>query len=367
MSGARQNICLNMIVRNEAHVIRRCLDSVRPIIGSWVIVDTGSSDGTQNIIAAALADLPGELYERPWRNFGHNRSEALDLARGRGDYSFIIDADNVLRLEPGFAMPTLTADSYDGLVISQNLAYHRKNLLRSALPWRFEGVLHEYPTCAEAVTSEFLPGLTTIMYPDGARSRDPQKYRRDVEVLEQALRDDPDNARNVFYLAQSCRDAGDPQAAIRWYRRRTELGGWQEEIWYSLYQIGCIEARVADRWEAAMASFLAAWQTYPDRAEPLYQIAMHYQHRREHHIALLFLGEASKVPRPAMQRLFVEFPLYDHLIKIEYAVACYWTGRHAEAIAVNDALLTAGTLSAELIELVKKNRAFSIETIRARG
>jgi len=40
-------ICLTMIVKNEAQVIRRCIDSVRRFISYWVIVDTGSTDGTQ--------------------------------------------------------------------------------------------------------------------------------------------------------------------------------------------------------------------------------------------------------------------------------------------------------------------------------
>ena len=81
MNTARQSLCLNMIVKNEAAVIRRCLDSVLPIIDHWVIVDTGSTDGTQDIIRAHLKDLPGELHERPWRDFAYNRSEALELAR----------------------------------------------------------------------------------------------------------------------------------------------------------------------------------------------------------------------------------------------------------------------------------------------
>jgi glycosyltransferase involved in cell wall biosynthesis len=91
-----------MIVKNEAHVIRRCLDAVRPFIDNWIIVDTGSTDGTQAIIREHLEDIPGELFERPWQNFGHNRSEALALARAKADYIFVIDADNQLIVSPDF-------------------------------------------------------------------------------------------------------------------------------------------------------------------------------------------------------------------------------------------------------------------------
>src|SRR5690606_31494452 len=90
-NDGRPSICLTMIVRNETSVIERCLKSVRPFIDCWSIVDTGSSDGTQQLVRAYLADLPGELHERVWQDFGHNRSEALTLARPWGDYLFVID------------------------------------------------------------------------------------------------------------------------------------------------------------------------------------------------------------------------------------------------------------------------------------
>src|SRR2546427_13297700 len=88
-------VCLSMIVKNEAHVIRRCLDSVRPYVSHWVIVDTGSTDGTQDLVRAHFADIPGRLVERPWRDFGTNRSEAVALARGNADYILVMDADHV--------------------------------------------------------------------------------------------------------------------------------------------------------------------------------------------------------------------------------------------------------------------------------
>ena len=107
-----QTVCLCMIVKNEAPVIARCLDSVRPIITHWVIVDTGSTDGTQDIIRDHLRGLPGTLYERPWKDFAFNRSEALELARPHGDFSLIIDADDALELPEGYRLPPLLDDCY---------------------------------------------------------------------------------------------------------------------------------------------------------------------------------------------------------------------------------------------------------------
>ena len=119
MSASAPAICLNMIVRNEAHVVHEVLDSVAPFIDSWVIVDTGSDDGTQDLIRSHMDGLgiPGTLHERRWRNFGHNRSEAITLARGHGDYIWVMDADDLLIGTPDFT--DLSADVYHSTVQRQ--------------------------------------------------------------------------------------------------------------------------------------------------------------------------------------------------------------------------------------------------------
>src|SRR6202012_2503092 len=105
-------ICLNKIVKTEAHIVAETLDSVAPYISSWVVVDTGSTDGTQDVIRKHMARLgiPGELHARPWRNFGDNRTEALDLAQDHGDYIWVIDADDIVVGTPDFTR--LSADIY---------------------------------------------------------------------------------------------------------------------------------------------------------------------------------------------------------------------------------------------------------------
>lgn len=361
MNGNGQTLGLCMIVRNEAPVIGRCLESVQPLIDDWLIVDTGSTDGTQNLVRERLRGLPGELVERPWVDFAHNRTEALGLARSRSDYVLTIDADEILERDAGFTLPHLTCDSYDLEVVYGGTRYARKQIVRSALPWRYEGVVHEYIRCDHAGSAGLLPGLRTVPRRDGARSRDPLTYRRDALALEHALLDDPGNARSVFYLAQSYRDAGDLELAVRHYRRRAEMGGWAEEVWCSKYQFARLQQHLERPWPEVMASYLDAHQHSPDRAEPLYRIAMHYQRQREHHLAYLFFARAMQIPPPPLGRLFVEQEVYELHLPLEYAVACYYVGRHAEAIATNDALLALGKVPEAVVSLVERNRRFSVE------
>ena len=85
-----------MIVKNESKVIERCLGSVKDFINYWVIVDTGSTDGTQQIIKNFMKDVPGELHQSEWQNFEYNRNEALQFAKNKGDYILFMDADDQL-------------------------------------------------------------------------------------------------------------------------------------------------------------------------------------------------------------------------------------------------------------------------------
>ena len=141
MTPNGKTICLNMIVKNEAHTIRRCLASVRPFIDTWVIVDTGSTDGTQQVILDALADLKGEMFERKWLDFGSNRSEAIGLARGRADYLLVIDADEVMTVADGFTLPPLDRDAYEVMhrIKQDGPTFQLVSVFATHLPWRYDG------------------------------------------------------------------------------------------------------------------------------------------------------------------------------------------------------------------------------------
>jgi tetratricopeptide (TPR) repeat protein len=360
----RAKVCLNMIVKNESHVIQRCLARVRPYIDAWVIVDTGSSDGTQELIRRELAEIPGTLHERPWKDFGHNRSEALELARASGaDYAFVIDADEEFEPPPGFAWPELGADAYEMLQTAGNTRFYRVQLMRLAMPWRYEGVLHEVAHCPGANRPDRISGPITHGHFDSARNQNPiEKYRRDAAVLEAALRQEPGNARYVFYLAQSYRDSGQNQKAERSYERRAKMGGWEEEVWYSLFQIGALRERQGRSVNEIVAAYLAAFEQRPRRIEPLVALAAYFRLRGEHGRAFIFAKAARGLPVPG-DILFLDHAAYSWRVLDEYAIAAYWVGQYEESLRVTEELLAAGTLPAAHQERVLRNKQFALEKL----
>ncbi|MCW3070346.1 MAG: glycosyltransferase [Bacteroidetes bacterium] len=354
-------ICLNMIVKNEAAVIRRCLESVMPVITDWVIVDTGSTDDTKEIIRECLKNIPGELHERPWKDFGHNRSEALELAKGKGDYLLIIDADEVLSFDPEFTWPGFTEDAYIIETIFGVTSYARLQLVNNRVNWRFVGVLHEYIYSPEMKNAVDLKHIYNLPSPDGARSSDPNKYMRDALVLENALLSEPNNARYVFYLAQSYRDAGELNAAIKNYSKRAEMGGWPEEVWFSIFQLGMLSKHMKEDWTVTKEKLLAAYEYRPSRAEPLYHIATHYRTNERYELAFLYASKGRQIPLPK-DILFVEKGIYEYLLPMELAISAHWTGRYDISLAANNKILQNSLVTpAPVFSQTIENRNFSLD------
>ncbi|SEQ20208.1 Glycosyltransferase involved in cell wall bisynthesis [Solimonas aquatica] len=365
---SRKTVCLNMIVKNEAHVIRRCLESVLPLIDSWLIVDTGSSDGTQALIREYLKDLPGELVERPWVDFAHNRSEAIELARARADYLLFIDADDCFQLDAGFRMPVLDAQAYEIQIDYASISYRRVAMVSTALPWRWEGVIHEYLECGQPCTRALLPGVRMKIVGGGGRSLQgaEEKYRRDAEVLERALQREPDHPRYTFYLAQSYRDCGELEKSLSVYRRRAQLGGFAEEAFCALLEAARLCRRLGRSSREISEAYLQAYDYRPTRAESLGELAEYHRlNGPRWPLAQLYARAAIAIAQPD-DVLFVSVEWYQWRALDEYAIASYWMGDYEACRQSCESLLGGGLLPAAHRERVQKNLGFALDKLAGR-
>lgn len=302
-------IALSMIVKNEAHVIARCLRSVRPHITSWCIVDTGSTDDTIEVIRRELEGIPGTLKQSSWVDFSTNRNEALDIARTRGtDYLMVIDADEELLCEPG-AFDLIDGPAYSCRFVLKNTegVWLRKLLLKSSVPWRYQGAIHEY-LHLDGVTSLVVPNVSVLSHHDSARNSVGEivKYSRDAKTLKREIRKDPKNTRLWFYYAMSLAGAQKIDAAIEAYRKRASLGGWDEEVFYALLQIAALREFRGDHPHDVARAYLEAYNFRPTRAEPLWSLAVLHSNAGETALAELYARAACRIPRPADALLVFE-------------------------------------------------------------
>jgi glycosyltransferase involved in cell wall biosynthesis len=274
----RSTICLNMIVKDESHIIEKTLNNIvsKITIDYWVISDTGSTDNTKELIVQFFktVGIPGELVEHPWFNFGYNRTKALECAFNKTDYLFIFDADDEIVGDLKFPV-SLERDKYF-LKFGTDFSYVRPLLVNNRKHWIFEGVLHEYLTNAIGETCEAGgPTINGNYYLQsnrlGARSNDPDKYSKDAEILRKAFDEAIERnyglaCRYAFYCANSYKDAGPRYAndAIYWYKKTVSLNGWIQEKWNSYFQLGLINRALGNIPEAIFF-WLEAYNCLPDR------------------------------------------------------------------------------------------------------
>lgn len=371
------NICLNMIVKNETGVLPRLLKSVHAFIDYYVIVDTGSDDGTPELIKSEMEryGVDGEIHHREWVNFGHNRQQALELAvaAGKSDWLLFIDADEEL----GVSNPDFFQNLKPGM--SYHIEKHHGEM-RYAIPaliniaeqsWGWKGVVHNYLEPATDCPCELSKDIWIIYHSfQGAKSHGvtkEEKYLIDAAMLEQELKNNDQDTRSQFYLGQSYRNAGHDEKALEAYRKRSKmLDGWREEVFISLLEAGSIAIRLGYEHAAVIEFFMQAHEVNPARAEPLYRAAVCCRLSSRFHLAYLFAKAASAIDMPA-EGLFINHLVYHWQRWDELAVAANQTGRHSEAVQACDKILAAANkgvaISETHLKRVRNNRVLSVRAM----
>ena len=351
MSLPSQTICLNMIVKNESGVICRCLQSVLPLINYWVIVDTGSTDGTQKCICEFLKDVPGELHEKSWVNYQHNRNEALALAKGKGDYLLLMDADDFLEFDAGFSLPKLKQDYYLMSRVDKELGARafRIKLINNHLNWNWEYVIHEALSTTDKKKWGQLEKVRDVICHDGVRARDKNTLYKDIEVLKECVKKEPENSRYVYYLAQSYNGTKQYVQALECFEKRAKMGGFDEEVFWSLLLKGKLQQKLKMAANIVIESFFNAYQYRPTRAEPLYYLVALYMDIKNYEFASTLVKKALSIPIP-YEATTVEVWIYEYGLAYALASAAYLTARYSEALDVCNELLANAKMPKSMLE-----------------
>ena len=286
-------LCLNMIVKNESHIIKQQLEKLClkvPQIDYWVISDTGSTDNTRELIVDFFREknMKGELFQDEWKDFGHNRSVALDHAFNKSEYLMVFDADDEIVgdfklpivMKNGF--PALEYDSYYFMFGSMNgISYNRVQLVTNKKKWHYVGVLHESIECFTKTTISTIKGnYYTVSGRSGSRSKDPDKYLKDALILENAHAEALKNQDNIyiryaFYCGNSYYDCGKSEEAIKWHKITLDQTNWVQEKYVSCMKLYDSYKKL-NQTETGMYYLVKAFSYDKERVECLYELVVHY-------------------------------------------------------------------------------------------
>ncbi len=306
----KKTICLNMIVKNESKNLNRLFKSLHEVIDYYIIHDTGSTDGTQGLIKKIMDSygISGEIIEEDWVNFGINRQKALDSVINSNynpDYALWIDADEELYYKDKDYFNNLTKDCYHIKRVYGSIDYYNPHLFRvsnnNEIGWHWKGPVHNYLNNKKRYVRENIDkNIVHIKshHHGGAKSHgvtSREKYLRDAKLLLDYLKTHPNDPRSIFYLAQSYRDTGtELEEAIKWYKKRLEVGGWIQEKYISCLKLGMLLKRLG-REKEAFYYYLLSYEYDNSRYECFYHLIHHYRQKGMRKLALSLYKQLKPV------------------------------------------------------------------------
>ena len=344
-------IGLSQIVKNEEHVIERMLLSIKDIVDYITIVDTGSTDNTKQKIEdfCNKYNIPFTIGEKEFDDFASCRNYALELADNKTDYSFFLDADEVLMFN-NFDKSNLTKDIYLVTTHYNNKTYNRVQFWKNKKGFRWNGVLHEHLDFdKEKNTYGVLPNVACKVRSDGhSWTTDvAQKYYNHAKTLESYVIEKERTPREVFYLAQSYCDSARVKnnyfeneerlrRALYYYNERiTMTGGNNEEVYLSQLKVADIKKRLGESFLDIKEHLLKAHDMDMLRGEAISYIIDHYQQHRDFKKSLIYAEYGynnyhKNNPYP-LRSLHIDFSLYEWKFLKMYMNSCYYTGKIEKA------------------------------------
>ena len=335
------HIAVLMMVKNEHKRILVTLDSVLDIANSIIIFDTGSTDNTIELCKefSNKHKIPLRLKQDDFVNFSVSRNQALDFADTCDDIDYILMMDvndelkgsNILRqaadefINQDFSVFMIKQEWFSGNISS----YFNMRFVKPRKGWRYVGVVHEYLNNVDRVENAKVKILSDsiVLYQDRDKDIDKSRKRffRDEIMLKNEFIKDPTDSRTVFYLAQTYSCLHDWENAYYYYKIRTTLKGFEEEIYESFFKCGDICEKLGLDWHTAFVWYMKAYELIP-RAEPLLKISDYYRRKNNIILSYTFANLACELKYPDNCILFVDKFSYDYIRWHLLAISAYYTG-----------------------------------------
>ncbi len=356
-------LCLNMIVKNEGKIIINTLDNLCSKINFdyWVICDTGSTDNTRELILSFFSNknIKGELYMDEWKDFGHNRTLALEHAYNKTDYLFINDADDIIFGDIILPENIFNYDSYYLKFLDNKIIYDRIQLINNRKKYRYVGILHEYIECLEEHKCSILQGNYKIISGRfGDRSNCSNKYLKDALLLENAYNvafknRDPLHMRYSFYCANSYKDCNEIDNAIKWYMNTLTLNNWNQEKYICclrLYEL--LEQQKKP--EQGIYYLIESYNYDKTRVECIYKLIQYYCIKNQNDIAFIFYlliqnyYENDYINDNFDSKLFVSFPIYSFFFPYYMIIVCERLKKYDIGLKMYDIIFTKKMIDVDI-------------------
>lgn len=318
---------LVMIVKNSGEVLRNCLQSIKPHIDHWTILDTGSIDNTPDIIREELKDVPGNLYFEDFVDFSTTRNRSLELSSKTCKYTLILDDSyevfdgaslrKLLKKSSENAL-AMRIGSYNGNVLENY--YYSLRIIKSSLNLRYFGRVHEVIDYKDFTFIEnpeiFINDLED--YDHIVRSR--ARFRKDIGFLLQDYEENPKNPRTLYYLARTYILLREYDKAEHYFTELDNLENIDKEYKFcARYEKACIQYSDIDHdVELFNKRLLEIQRCFPERIEPLFKISIILYENQKYEECSRIVERLIKVPIPKVYITILDTTVYNYYIPYIY-------------------------------------------------
>lgn len=326
-------ICVYAICKNEEKFIERWYESVKEADGIYVL-DTGSTDNSVNLLKSLGVVVRQEIIS-PWR-FDIARNKSLEMIPDDFDICICLDLDEVLNKEWSKTIKSLWKDGLTRLRYVYNWSLDKNNQpiisfygekihKRKGFTW--VNPVHEILKYKGEEKYLYTDKVIVNHYPDSKKSR--SSY---LPLLELAVKEDPNNDRNMHYLGREYMYYGKYEEAISTLERHLSLESatWKDERCASMRFIARCYMKLNRPREALMWSNLAIKESpylrdaYMEKALITYELKKFKETEKLCREAL----KIKKHPKTYINEVFTtDLNIYDIL-----SVVCFYNGKYRSSL-----------------------------------
>lgn len=219
------SISLCIIAKNEESNLASCLNPIASLVDEIIIIDTGSTDKTKEI----ALEYTEKVYDFRWNN-SFSDARNFSISKASYDYILVLDCDELVEsIDIREIKKLIQANPYKvGRLLRVN-EYSREgslykyrervNRLFSRHLFQYEGIIHEQ------IVSKSKENYETYNIPlevnhsgyEGDLETRKKKTERNISLLKEALKDNPQDPYIIYQLGKSYYMGEDYHSACKYF------------------------------------------------------------------------------------------------------------------------------------------------------
>jgi tetratricopeptide (TPR) repeat protein len=331
-------VCLCMIVKNAGPEFEKVLEANKPNFDKWCILDTGSTDGTQDVIRRVLADKKGHLYEEPFVNFRDSRNKCLELAGTSCKFLMMLDDTYIVQGDLRSFLDEVRSDqfsdSFSLMIKSGDSEYYSNRILKSLKGLRYKYTIHEVIP-SENNVNVTVPTNRAILFDersDYMEDRTTKRKQFDLELLFKEYQDDPNDPRSLYYIAQTYGCIGDEVNKAKYLELRVNHPneGYSQEKVDACFELArCYNFKLDRDWSLCEKWYQKAYELDPERPDSLYFLGIHWYLQKNYARAHQYFKKGFEIGYPIHRQYSLKPTLSFHFLPKFLAETSYYMKDYA--------------------------------------